>query len=256
MIPRTDLCFDVHNDGYFSHLPLSYVNGVILNMSVPRMPYEKFAEYLEEKYGNYFQGLYYQVPNIELERGLVRVSNDRELSYMFDVEETFGPPKRRYCSELSMDEMVDWAEMEVEQQGGSSQHPQKIDKGKEKVSQDETEGVEARTSTVDSDYDSEYDSDKSVDYLSPGEEELIELRNRMKANREAKAKGNSALEINEPNDENSMPADNVRDYDEDGKTQDPFISVEKHVEKYPMYDETTQWRLRKPKVGEKYVTVE
>ncbi|GKG56944.1 hypothetical protein Tco_0582295, partial [Tanacetum coccineum] len=80
--------------------------------------------------------------------------------------------------------------------------------------------VEARTSTVDSDYDSEfdsdddseYDSDKPVDYLSPGEEELIELGNRMKANREAKAKakGNSALEINEPNDENSMPADNVR----------------------------------------------
>ncbi|GJV52964.1 hypothetical protein Tco_1448705 [Tanacetum coccineum] len=206
-------------------------------MSVLRMPYEPFAKFLEEKCENYFQGLYYQVPNIELEMGLVRVSNDRELSYMFDIEETFGrfelyldhldidlskylsqaittemdacvlkttcPPKKRYCNDFSMDEMVDWAEMEVEQQGGSSQHLQKIDKGKEKVSQDETkgveartsttnkgkekvsqdetEGVEARTSTVDSDYDSEfdsdddseYDSDKSVDYLSPGEEELI-----------------------------------------------------------------------------------
>ncbi|GKE00065.1 hypothetical protein Tco_1388048 [Tanacetum coccineum] len=158
-------------------------------MSVLRMAYEPFAKFLEEKCENYFQGLYYQVPNIELEMGLVRVSNDRELSYMFDVEETFGrfelyldhldidlseylsqaittemdacvlkticPPKKRYCNDFSMDEMVDWAEMEVEQQ--------------------------ARTSTVDSDYDSEfdsdddseYDSDKSVDYLSPGEEELI-----------------------------------------------------------------------------------
>ncbi|GKE88364.1 hypothetical protein Tco_1565839, partial [Tanacetum coccineum] len=60
--------------------------------------------------------------------------------------------------------------------------------------QDETVGVEARTSILDSDYDSEfdddseYDSDKLVDYLSPGEEELIELRNKIKANREAKAK--------------------------------------------------------------------
>ncbi|GJX84883.1 hypothetical protein Tco_0335657 [Tanacetum coccineum] len=261
MIPRTDLCFDVHNDGYFSHLPLSYVNGVILNMGVPRMPYEKFAEYLEEKYGNYFQGLYYQVPNIELERGLVRVSDDRELSYMFDVSQvitpemdacvskTMGPPKKKYCNDFSMDEIVDWAEMEVEQQG--------------------------RTSTVDSKFDSEYDSDKSVDCLSPNEEELIELVNRMKANREAKAKGNSVSEMNEPNDENNMSADNVRGEtfkehdiymnelltrlkttDKDGKTQDPFIYVEKYVEKYPMYDETTQWRLRKPKVGKKYVTVE
>ncbi|GJZ36377.1 zinc finger, CCHC-type containing protein [Tanacetum coccineum] len=44
-----------------------------------------------------------------------------------------------------------------------------IDKGKKKVSQDETKLVEARTITVDSEFDSdddsEYDSDKSVDYL-------------------------------------------------------------------------------------------
>ncbi|GKD41628.1 hypothetical protein Tco_1261835, partial [Tanacetum coccineum] len=39
-----------------------------------------------------------------------------------------------------------------------------------------------------SDDDSEYQSDKSADYLSPGEKELIELRNRMTANTEAKAK--------------------------------------------------------------------
>ncbi|GKD94899.1 hypothetical protein Tco_1374736, partial [Tanacetum coccineum] len=234
------------------------------------------------------------LPNIELEKGLVRVSNDRELYYMFDAKETFGRLEL-YLDHLDMDlleylsqaittQMDAYAEMEVEQHGGSSQHPQKIDKGKEnvsqnetksvkartitinkgkkKVSQDETEGVKARASTVDSDYDSEfdseYDSDKSVDYLSTGEEELIELRNRMKANREAKAKakGNSVSEINEPNDENSMSADNVRGetfeendiymnelltrlktINEDGKTQDPFNSVEKHV-------------------GEKYVTVE
>ncbi|GJX17110.1 hypothetical protein Tco_0217942, partial [Tanacetum coccineum] len=100
----------------------------------------------------------------------------------------------------------------------------------------------------DSDDDSDYQSDKSVDYLSPGEEELIQLRNRIKANREAKAKAkdNPVSKMSEPNNENSMPADNVRD---------PFISVEKHMERYPMYDETTHWRLRKPKVGEKYVSV-
>ncbi|GKC58787.1 multidrug resistance-associated protein 5, partial [Tanacetum coccineum] len=98
----------------------------------------------------------------------------------------------------------------------------------------------------------------------------------MKANREAKAKvkDNPVSEMNEPNNKNSMDADNVRGEtfkkhdiymnellkslntaDKDGITEDLFISVEKHVEMYPMYDETTQWRLRKPKVGEKYVSV-
>ncbi|GJX30589.1 peroxidase 20 [Tanacetum coccineum] len=91
MIPDTELHqFDVHNDGYFAHLPLTYVDGVILEIVVPRMPYEQLAEFLEEKYGCYFQGLYYQVPSQDLERGLVRVSDDRSTSYMFDVEETFG----------------------------------------------------------------------------------------------------------------------------------------------------------------------
>ncbi|GJY64102.1 multidrug resistance-associated protein 5 [Tanacetum coccineum] len=176
-------------------------------------------------------------------------------------------------------------EMEVEQQGGSSQHPQQTNKGKENVSQDETEGVEARTSTtdkgkekvsqdetkgvvartstIDSDYDSEfdsdddseYDSDKSIDYLSLGEEELIKLRNRMKANKEAKskAKGETFKEHDIYMNELLI---RLKTTNEDGITQDPFISIEKHLERYPMYDETTLWRLGKPKVGEKYVTVE
>ncbi|GJQ95416.1 hypothetical protein Tco_0006555 [Tanacetum coccineum] len=89
------------------------------------------------------------------------------------------------------------------------------------------------------DDDSHYQSDKSVDYLSPVEDELIELINRMKANKEAKAKAKD------------NPA-SLKTADKDGITEDPFISVEKHVEWYPMYDETTHWRLRKPKVGENY----
>ncbi|GJZ86885.1 hypothetical protein Tco_0658495 [Tanacetum coccineum] len=191
------------------------------------------------------------------------------------VFKKIGPPKKRYCNDFSMDEMVDWDKMEVEQQGGTST----TDKGKEKVSQDATEVVEARRSIIDrgsdidfdSDDDSDYHSDKSVDYLSPGKEELIELKNRMKANRVAKAKekGNPISEMNKPNDENGMPVDNVRGdtfeehdiymnellkslktADEDGITEDPFTFVKKHVERYPIYDETTHWRLGKPKFKE------
>ncbi|GJW35940.1 hypothetical protein Tco_0058860, partial [Tanacetum coccineum] len=84
--------------------------------------------------------------------------------------------------------------------------------------------------------------------LSPGEEELIKLRNRMKANRKAKAKAKDKRdkEMNEPNEENNMPADTVRceehdiymnrllkslkTTDKDGITKDPFISVgEKYI---------------------------
>nr|GEU60944.1 ribonuclease H-like domain-containing protein [Tanacetum cinerariifolium] len=290
-------CFDVHNDGYFAHLPLRYVNGVILNMCVSRMPYEKFVEFVKEKCRNYFQGLYYQVPNIDLERGLVRVGNDRELSYVFDVEETFGRLNiyldhldmdlSEYLSQTIINEMDAYVSkiiglLSIHKNQTMAKMQQRVlklervlldkgkdattgvearisttDKDKEKVSQDATKGVEARTSNVDSDYDCEFDSDddtgyhsdKSVDYLS--------------------------LEINEPNYENNMPTDNARGEtfeehdiymnelsirlkttDEDGKTEDPFISVEKHVERYPMYDETIYWRLRKPNVGEKYVTVD
>ncbi|GKE47734.1 hypothetical protein Tco_1478992 [Tanacetum coccineum] len=239
---------------------------------VPRMPCEQLAEFLEEKCGCYFQGLYYQVPSQDLERGLVRVSDDRSTSYMFDVEETFGrltiyldhldmnlseylsqaitydmdacvykkigPPKKRYCNDFSVDEMVDWAEMEVETEGveartsttdgvearNSTTHGVKArtstkDKGKEKVSEDASDVVETRRCTVEvdseteyeSDDDSDYQSDKSVDYLSPGEDELIELRNRMKANRKVKAKAEDKPdeEMNEPNEENSMHVDNV-----------------------------------------------
>ncbi|GJU90753.1 hypothetical protein Tco_1303176 [Tanacetum coccineum] len=180
MIPGTDLhCFDVHNDGYFSYLPLTYVDGVILEITVRRMPYEEFDVYLEEKCGCYFQDM-----NI-----LKYLS--QAVTYDMDacVSKKIGLPKK-------------------------------------------------------SDDDSDYQSDKSVDYLSPSEEELVKLRNRMKDNREAKAKAkdNPVSEMNEPNNENSMPVDTVRD---------TFISVEKHMERYPMYDETTHSRLRKPNVGEK-----
>ncbi|GKF19034.1 hypothetical protein Tco_0067672, partial [Tanacetum coccineum] len=144
------------------------------------------------------------------------------------VFKKIGPPKKRYCNEFSIDEMVDWAEMEVEN----------------------PEGVETSTSQQTrakrSDDDSDYQSDKSVGYLSHGKEELIKLKNRIKANREAnaKTKDNPVLEMNEPNDDNNMLADNVRcetfkehdiymnellkslnTADKDGITKDPFIFV-------------------------------
>ncbi|GJS38598.1 hypothetical protein Tco_0563641 [Tanacetum coccineum] len=190
----------------------------------------------------------------DLEKGLVRVSDDRLLSYMFDVEERFGRLNLyldyldmnllEYLSQAITYDIDACAEMEVEKPDGVVTSTSNIDKGI-----DATDPVEARTSTTDK--QGEYQSDKSADYLSPGEKELIELRNRMTANTEAKAKpkDNPVSEMNEPNNKNSMPANNVRGEtfeehdiymnrllkslniaDKDGITEDPFISVgEKYI---------------------------
>ncbi|GJV13349.1 hypothetical protein Tco_1354890 [Tanacetum coccineum] len=91
MIPGTDLhCFDVHNDSYFSHLPLTYVDGVILEM------------YLCQA-----------------------------ITYDMDacVYKKIIPPKKRYCNDFSFDEMVDWAEMEVEKPDGAETRTSNIHKG-------------------------------------------------------------------------------------------------------------------------------
>ncbi|GJY52967.1 pentatricopeptide repeat-containing protein [Tanacetum coccineum] len=72
----------------------------------------------------------------------------------------------------------------------------------------------------------ESDSEESLkpyDYLSDGEDEVIQLRKRMY---EFKSGGEEAEE-----------------------------QVDK-TERYPLYDEATHWKLKKPKLGEKFVTVE
>nr|GEW03648.1 multidrug resistance-associated protein 5 [Tanacetum cinerariifolium] len=228
MIPAIDLHqFDVHNDGYFAFLPLNYVDGVIL-VAVPRMPYEQLAEFLEEKCGFFF-----------LER-------QAEMEVETEGVEAW----------TSTTEGVEARNITIE---GAEARNRTKDKGKGKVSKDASDVVETRRCTVkvnteteyESDDKSDYQSDNSVDYLSPSEDELIELRNRMKANRKEKAKAKDKPDsgMNEPNEENIMPADNVRGetfeehdiymnellkslktVDKDGITEDPFISVEKHVE--------------------------
>ncbi|GJS49092.1 pentatricopeptide repeat-containing protein [Tanacetum coccineum] len=85
-----------------------------------------------------------------------------------------------------------------------------------------------------SDTQSEY-SDKSVDYLSEGEDELISLRKRQKHEEymdtlmhQLRGKG-------------------------DGLS-DPFTILDNDQikEKFPTHDDQTHWKMRKPKVGEKY----
>nr|GEV55918.1 peroxidase 20 [Tanacetum cinerariifolium] len=117
------------------------------------------------------------------------------LSYMFDVEETFGrlnlyldyldidlseylsqaiankidvyvfkkigPLKKRYCNKFSINEMVDRDEMEVENSEGAETSTRNIDKGI-----DATDYVKARTSTT----------NKGKEKVSEDATEVVETR--------------------------------------------------------------------------------
>ncbi|GKB14691.1 multidrug resistance-associated protein 5, partial [Tanacetum coccineum] len=171
------------------------------------MPYEQLAEFLEEKCGCYFQGLYYQVPSQDLKNGLVRVSDDRSTSYMFDVEETFGRlnlylghldmnlseylsqaitydmddlvskkighPKKRYCNDFSVDEIVDWPKMEVETEGVKARAS--ITEGVE-ARASTTEGVEARNSTTEGVEARTRTKDKGKEKVSEDASVVVETR--------------------------------------------------------------------------------
>ncbi|GJV91429.1 pentatricopeptide repeat-containing protein [Tanacetum coccineum] len=129
----------------------------------------------------------------------------------------------------------------------------------------------------DSDSDSEY-SDKSVDYLSEGEEELIQLRKRKtEAKNAPKVRKQQTQAANEGTssgvrqrkqhfvgdnetviEHEGFMDDLLRKLSQDngnGMT-DPFHIVETKVEKYPIHDVDTHWRMRKPKVGDLFVDIE
>ncbi|GJS57670.1 hypothetical protein Tco_0652454 [Tanacetum coccineum] len=189
MISGTDLHqFDVHNDCYFAHLPLNYVDGVILEMAVPRMSYEQLAE---------------------------------STSYMFDVEEAFGRLNlyldhldmnlSEYLSQSITYDMDDLVSKKI----GPSQKElptNGVDAWKDSILEDASDVVKTGRCTIEgdteteyeSDDESDYQSDKLVDYLSPGEYELIKLRNGMKANRKEKDKAKDKPDsgMNEANEKN------------------------------------------------------
>lgn len=114
-----------------------------------------------------------------------------------------------------------------------------------------------------SDSDSEY-SDRSVDYLSDGEEEVRQLRKR-KSEAKTQPKENStpvAKQVAGSSRSKRLHGDSetILEHEEfmddllrklrgaGCGTTDPFQIVETKVEKYPVYDEETHWRMWEPKV--------
>ncbi|GJU25610.1 disease resistance TIR-NBS-LRR class family protein [Tanacetum coccineum] len=163
-----------------------------------------------------------------------------------------------------------------------------IDKGdgvrKKRMSRPRVNGIsiiENEDPSYGSDSESE-ESLKSFDYLSEGEAEVIELRKRMTKFRSGVAEGEEEVEGSDNDQNDSFDdegfvtpkrmfdigiSDTVKEHEQDmnalmrrikGKgceLKDPFTMVDK-TEKYPIYDEATHWKLKKPKLGEKFVNVD
>ncbi|GJS07333.1 hypothetical protein Tco_0364129 [Tanacetum coccineum] len=78
MIPGTDLHqFDVHNDGYFTHLPLNYVDGVMLEIVCSKdVALNLYLDHLDMDLSEYLsQAIIYDMDDL--------------------VSKKIGPPKKR-----------------------------------------------------------------------------------------------------------------------------------------------------------------
>ncbi|GKD55847.1 hypothetical protein Tco_1289234, partial [Tanacetum coccineum] len=115
----------------------------------------------------------------------------------------------------------------------------------------------------DTDSDDSDDSNKSFDYLSAGEEEIIQLRTK-KANRSkirpppipdmvafastTRATASNKNEVLVEHDD--FIADLLRKLKGDGddsNLQDPFVGVKEIENRYPTHDQSTHWRMKTPK---------
>ena len=317
VIPGPDgIDLDVWNDGIFLHDPLRYEDGVILKMYVARLSYEELRRLIKKSLmAMHMFGMYYRLPECDLDQGIVKIENDTDVIHMYDLSKKHGgiemyidhcdidltqylatpdpstlsdgtsakrtTPRKRYCNSFTEEEMINWAEEEVQEEhvvdngkgidNGKGKGVEAVtsendkDKGKGKqvltVSSSESDGI--LSSESDASDDSDY-SNKSFDYLSPGEEELIQLRTR-KANR-TKEKSIPIPDMtanpsrNRPNMSNRSEflvehddflTDLVRKLkgdDSDANLQDPFVGVESTQDKYPVHDTSTHWKLKEPKV--------
>ncbi|PWA87154.1 hypothetical protein CTI12_AA046340 [Artemisia annua] len=92
MIPGPNgIGLDVWNDGIFKEDPLRYEDGVILHAYIARLPLKDLIEHVK-RYTEcaHIFGLYYRMPNTELDKGLVKLDCNWECNRMYELAKLFG----------------------------------------------------------------------------------------------------------------------------------------------------------------------
>nr|GEV95282.1 pentatricopeptide repeat-containing protein [Tanacetum cinerariifolium] len=90
------------------------------------------------------------------------------------------------------------------------------------------------------------ESERSFDYLSDCDHEVVEVRKRKF---DSKSNIDEGVENASTEHEDFRPP--TRNYD-----IDPFTIVQKSCERFSIYDEETHWKLKKPKLGDKLINAE
>ncbi|GJQ88949.1 hypothetical protein Tco_0000088 [Tanacetum coccineum] len=239
----------------------------------------------------HYDGSFPELPQCDLDVGLKIIENERDLEAMYDYALEFRKTVTKDAGNMSLEDLVSWAEEEAAMSSKASDVDicvtSVLDKGKgladkgkgimvyegkagRKTARSRNNGIvigENVNPSVSEDDDSDSDieweqrvkgnaeleemyvgisdseseySDKSVDHLSEGEDELISLRKR----------NTTVIEHEEYMD--------ILMHQLRGKSDglsDPFTILENDQsnDRYPIHDDQTHWKMRKPKLGEKYV---
>ncbi|GKB16382.1 pentatricopeptide repeat-containing protein, partial [Tanacetum coccineum] len=164
-----------------------------------------------------------------------------------------------YCSDLENDCVNDVAKILKGMSAGKNAG----------MNEGMNEGMDVATNDLDEqnlESDSDH-SDKSFYYLSNGEDELIEHRKRMIHSKVNGAEVPDEVPFDEvprtAGDEGTSAQGQHTTIDVDRKLKgngmritDPFVIVQESKEMYPIYDDLTHWKLKKPKLGEKFPNVD
>ncbi|GJZ67858.1 hypothetical protein Tco_0631098 [Tanacetum coccineum] len=186
----------------FNFVPLSYENGYVFHWRLrkeKKVDYASMCSYLKETTCQPFYALFFCLPECTLEVGLEIIKGDCDVASMHQFADAYGTINKR---------VVDKCKSHVKKKvdNGKSLLKKTVDKGKSKMLVDDIlvkkhvhknneivikENVNPSTMvthsysesevghefnyTLYTDSESDY-SDKPVDYLSEGENEMIELR--------------------------------------------------------------------------------
>ncbi|GJT48068.1 hypothetical protein Tco_0974225 [Tanacetum coccineum] len=93
--------------GCFTHRPLKYQEGVVIDLATRRMAYEEFTEVLEKTIGINFQD--------DMKLGQYLVAADTTIMDACVAKWRELPKPRRFCNDFSVDELVNRAKNKVHQ---------------------------------------------------------------------------------------------------------------------------------------------
>ncbi|GJU66872.1 hypothetical protein Tco_1253131 [Tanacetum coccineum] len=87
---NTTFEFNVNHNEAFKLNPLTYQDGLVLNINVPIMDFEDMVSYLTRKITKCFTTLYYTLPPNHTLLGMKATKNDYDTNVMYDIAKVVG----------------------------------------------------------------------------------------------------------------------------------------------------------------------